>query len=111
MRSLSVIEGMLFERLQSGLSEDWVVSFKATQDIEWVALIYQETYCTTMPRFTVCRWREYIGLFVRWMDGTSSTFIHTDLCSVLDMISHIAFEMAGAHLATVPMQGWADIKH
>jgi len=111
VRPLSVIEGILFEHLQSGLPEGWVVNFKAAQGVQWVALIYQEPSRTTMPRFTVCRWLEYLGLFVKWIDGTDSTVIHTDLSLILDTISHVVFELTGAHMATVPMTGWADVKH
>jgi len=111
VRLLSVIEGVLFEHLQSSLPEGWLVKLQAKPEVEWIALIYQATDRNTMPLFTVCRWRGQLGLFVRWTDGTNSTVIHTELCSILDMISNTAFEMKAAYLATVPMQGWADIKH
>lgn len=111
MRLLSVVEGILFEHLQSSLPEEWLVSLQDKPGVEWVAFIYQATDRNTMPLFTVCRWRSYLGLFVRWTDGTNSIVVHTELCSILDIIANAAFEMKGAHLATVPILGWADIKH
>ena len=110
--ALSTVEGALFEGLKDTLPGGWAVDFEANAGMAWVALIYRAEAPTRAPLFTICRWDNCVGLFVRWVDGAvASAAVYPELSTVLDLIPNSIFAVAEARLATVQGESWSDTMH
>jgi hypothetical protein len=108
---LTTVEGMLFEALKDNLPDGWVVSLEAGAGTGWVVVVHRSDASKGAPRFTVCRWHNCVGLFVRWMDDSASSIVFTELSPVIDLIPSSIFAVAEASLATVRTASWAETRH
>ena len=109
---LSTVEGALFEGLKDTLPGGWAVDFEANAGMAWVALVYRAEAPTSAPLFTICRWDNCVGLFVRWVDGAvASAAVYTELSTVLDLIPNSIFAVAEARLATFRAESWSGATH
>lgn len=111
-RALSTVEGALFKGLKDTLPGGWAVAFEANAGMAWVALVYRAETPTSAPLFTICRWDNCVGLFVRWVDGAvASAGVFTELSTVLDLIPSSIFAVAEARLTTVQAGSWSEATH
>lgn len=109
---LSTAEGALFEGLRDTLPGGWAVDFEANAGMAWVALVYRAEAPTSAPLFTICRWDNCVGLFVRWGAGTvASAAVYPELSTVLDLIPNSIFAVAEARLATIQAESWSCTTH
>jgi len=109
---VSASEAILFDDLMDDMPAGWGVNFALDAGMEWAAFIHRADDPRNGPLFTVCRWTDRVGLFVRWREGsTSSIIVSTELSDVLDLSSHGIFAFSAACLTTVRVESWADTMH
>ena len=105
-------EVILFDTLKNNMPPGWAVDFAADAGMEWAAVIHCADDPRNGPLFTVCRWADRVGLFVRWIDGSGSLIaMLADLSPVLDLIPHGIFAFSATCLATVRDESWPDTMH
>ena len=108
---MSSSDATLIERLMAALPDDWAVIIDAHPEMDWAAFIYDTDGPTNAPLFTICRWRNCVGLCVLWVDRTAISIMSAELSSALDLIPRGIFADARTRRATVLTEGWADTKH
>lgn len=109
--ALSSSDATLIKCLMDTLPDDWAVIIDAHPEMEWAAFIYHAEAPTSAPLFTICRWDNCVGLFVRWVDETATSIMFAELSSALDLIPRGIFASARTRQVTVLTEGWADTKH
>lgn len=98
------------------LPEGWAVALQAEAGMAWAAFVHDADAPRSWPLFTICRWNDCVGLFTRWIDGsTCSTTAFTELGPVLELILELILDSIFAAMqeqrATVATEGWANIRH
>jgi hypothetical protein len=109
---LSVDEAVLLNALMDNMPPGWAVDFAVDAGMKWAAFVHRADDPRNGPLFTVCRWPDRVGLFVRWTDGSGSVVaVLKDLSPVLNLIPSGIFAFSAARLATVRAESWADTMH
>lgn len=108
---MSSSDDMQVKRLTDTLPDLWTVCFDDYPEMEWVAFIHHVETPTCAPLFTICRWFNCVGVFVRWEDDAPSAVMFTELSSAFDLIQRGIF--AEGRMTSSPKwtESCADTKH
>ena len=84
---LSMEEAFQLDTLSSMLPHDWTLELKADVEMAWIAIVYCPDAPRSRPLFTMCRWSDRTGLFVRWKEEfVSSASAFTELQPVIGQV-------------------------